>query len=74
MGQFLFLKRFCLIDSKNVFVLVLAYLEPELEPVNTFVGPGKYICLFWEIIEMKILRVPAIAQFFALFCYINCGP
>ena len=74
MGQFLFLKRFCLIDSKNVFVLVLAYLEPGLEPVNTFVGPGKYICLFWEIIEMKILRVPAIALFFALFCYINCGP
>ena len=25
------LKRFCLLDSKNVFVLVLAYLEPEQE-------------------------------------------
>ena len=34
MGQFLFLKRFCLIDSKNVFVLVLAYLEPEQELIE----------------------------------------
>ena len=25
------LKRFCPLDSKNVFVLVLAHLEPELE-------------------------------------------
>ena len=24
-------KRFCPLDSKNVFVLVLAHLEPELE-------------------------------------------
>ena len=27
----LLLKRFCLGHSKNVFVLVLAHLEPELE-------------------------------------------
>ena len=26
------LKRFCPLDSKNVFVLVLAHEEPELEP------------------------------------------
>ena len=25
------LKRFCPLDSKNAFVLVLAHLEPELE-------------------------------------------
>ena len=25
------LKRFCPLDSKNVFVLVLAHIEPELE-------------------------------------------
>ena len=25
------LKRFCPLDSKNVFILVLAHLEPELE-------------------------------------------
>ena len=25
------LRRFCPLDSKNVFVLVLAHLEPELE-------------------------------------------
>ena len=28
---FLNLKRFCPLDSKNVFVLALAHLEPELE-------------------------------------------
>ena len=27
----IFLKRFCPLDSKNVFALVLAHLEPELE-------------------------------------------
>ena len=25
------LKKFCLLGSKNVFILVLAHLEPELE-------------------------------------------
>ena len=36
----------------------------RLELANcTYVGAGKYICLFKEIIEMKILRVPAIALF-----------
>ena len=28
---FNFSQLFCLLDSKNVFVLVLAHLEPELE-------------------------------------------
>ena len=28
---FINLKRFCPLDSKNVFVLALAHLEPELE-------------------------------------------
>ena len=38
------LKRFCPLDSKNVFVLVLAHLEPELELFEV-----------WEIMVLKII-------------------
>ena len=38
------LKRFCPLDSKNVSVLVLAYLEPELELFEV-----------WEIMVLQII-------------------
>ena len=34
------LKRFCPLDSKNVFVLVLAHLEPELFEVDDIGDDG----------------------------------
>ena len=37
------LKRFCPLDSKNVSVLVLAYLEPELE--------------LFEVWEIRVLQI-----------------
>ena len=38
---FLNLKRFCPLDSKNVFVLALAHLEPELELFEfDYIGDG----------------------------------
>ena len=37
------LKRFCPLDSKNVFVLVLVHLEPELELFEV-----------WEIMVLQI--------------------
>ena len=38
------LKRFCPLDSKNVFVLVLVHLEPELELFEV-----------WEIMVLQII-------------------
>ena len=38
------LKRFCPLDSKNVFVFVLAHLEPELELFEV-----------WEIMVLQII-------------------
>ena len=38
------LKRFCPLHSKNVFVLALAHLEPELELFEV-----------WEIVGLQII-------------------
>ena len=41
------LRRFCPLDSKNVFVLFLAHLEPELELFELFE--------VWEIMVLQII-------------------
>ena len=65
-----------------MFVLGNTYVCPGIwdiwkciksEIVKSVLG-NTYVCSGKEYVGMKILRVSAIALFFALFCYINSGP
>ena len=66
---FNFLKRFCPLNTKNVFILVLAHLEPELAlfDVNDIGNDGdddlshNYIPNFKQLFFLKklLLKCPA---------------